>query len=119
MAQQAVNIAGSNVLALANARVELFQHVTRCLAGGGGPVQRHHVTVGLRLDAEPLLQQRQMSVVFAEQPVQVPVVLEGHDHTRLRSSELLAQALSRWALESQSSSWPPENPIPDESATSP
>ena len=96
VAQQAVDVAGSDVLALADARVELFQHVARGLAGRGRPGQRHDVAVGLRLDAEPLLQQRQMSVVFAEQPVQVPVVLEGHDHARLRSSELLAQACRRW-----------------------
>src|SRR5262245_10757065 len=37
-----------------------------------------------------------MPIVFAEQPVQVPVVLERHDDTRLRSSHLLAQTRGRW-----------------------
>src|SRR5262245_15060947 len=36
-----------------------------------------------------------MSIVFAEQPVQMPVVLEGHDQARLRRSHLLAQARRR------------------------
>ena len=48
--------------------------------------------MSLRLDAEALLQKGQMSIVFAEQPVQMPVVLEGHDQARLRCSHLLAQA---------------------------
>ena len=96
MAQQAIDVAGADVLALADARIELFQHLARRLAGGRRARQRHDVAMGLRLDAEPLLQQRQMSVVFAEQPIEMPVVLEGHDQTRLLSPELLAQPGSRW-----------------------
>jgi hypothetical protein len=40
--------------------------------------------VGLRLDAEALLDQRQVPVVLAQQPVQMAVVLERHHHARLR-----------------------------------
>ena len=102
MAQQAVDIAGPDVLALADARVELLQHVARHLAGRGRARQGHDVAVGVRLDAEALLEQRQMSVVFAEQPVQVPVVLERHDQARLLSSERACPSPSPLARERQS-----------------
>ena len=36
--KQAVDVAGADVLALADARVELLEHVARGLAGGRGPV---------------------------------------------------------------------------------
>src|SRR5581483_4156348 len=91
MAQQAIDVTGPDVLALAHPRIELLQHLARRLARRRRPGQGDDVAVGLRLDAEPLLEQRQMSVILAEQPVQMPIVLEGHDHARLRSSQLLAQ----------------------------
>ena len=75
--QDAVDVAGTNVLALPDARVELLEHIARRLDRARGARLRHDVAVRLRLDAEPLLQERQMSIVFAEQPVQMPVVLEG------------------------------------------
>jgi hypothetical protein len=92
MAQDAVDVAGSDVLALPDAGVELLQHIARRLDGAGRSGQRHDVAVRLRLDAEPLLQERQMSIVFAEQPVQMPVVLERNHQAPLRRSHLLAQA---------------------------
>ena len=96
VAQQSVDIAGADVLALADAGVELLQHLAggRTCAGGSG--QRDDVAVRLRDDAEAVLKKRQMAVVFAQQPVQMPVVLEGHDNACLLRFELLAQPRYRW-----------------------
>ena len=96
VAEQSVDIPRPDILALADARIKLFQHVTCGLTGFRGAGEGNHIAVGLRLDAEALLEQGQMPIVFAEQPVQVPVVLERHDYTRLRSSHLLAQTRGRW-----------------------
>ena len=90
MAQQSVDIAGADVLALADAGIELLQHLAGGRACAGRSGQRDDVAVRLRDDAEAILEKRQMSVVFAQQPVQMPVVLEGHDNACLLRFELLA-----------------------------
>ena len=107
VAQQAVDIAGADVLALANARVELFQHLARRLACRGGPVSVTTLPCACASMPRRSSSKRQMSVVFAEQPVQMPVVLEGHDQARLRRSEPACPSPSPLARERQSISWPP------------
>jgi len=49
------------------------------ISGSAG--QDHDVAVGMRFDAEPILDQGQMGIVFAEQARQVPIVLEGNHDT--------------------------------------
>jgi hypothetical protein len=66
MAQQSVDVAGADVLALPDARVELLQHLARRRTGGRWPRQRDHVAVGLRDDAETFFKESQMAVVFPE-----------------------------------------------------
>ena len=96
MTQQAVDVAGADVLALAYARVELLEHIACRLAGFGWARQSHDVAVGVRFDAQPLLEQGQVAVVFAEQPVQVTIVFERHHQMCLSGPGDLAQACCRW-----------------------
>ena len=96
VAQQSVDVAGADVLALADTGVELLQHLAGCRTCASRSGQRDDVAVRLRDDAETVLEKRQMAVVFAQQPVQMPVVLEGHNDACLLRFELLAQARYRW-----------------------
>ena len=96
MAQEAVDVARADVLALADARIKLLEHVTRNFAGFHWACQRHHVAVGMRLDAKALLEQCQMPVVFAEKAIQVAVVLKRHDQTCLLRPGYFTQPRRRW-----------------------
>ena len=88
MADEAVEVAGADLLAGGDAAVELLEHAARDLAGGLRPVEDDDVAVRMRLDAEPVLDQRQVAVKFPEQPRQMPVVLERHDDALVRSLHL-------------------------------
>ncbi len=93
MPDQAVEIAGADVVALGDAGIQLLQHAAGDVAAAFRAGQDHDVAVRVRLDAEPILDQRQMRVVLAEQPRQEPVVLEGHDHPLLgRRLDFLGRA---------------------------
>jgi hypothetical protein len=83
MAQEAVDIASTDVLALSDAGIKLLEHLTRDFAGFHWACQRHYVAMGMRLDAKAFFQQCQMPVVFAEKAIQVTVVLKRHDQTCL------------------------------------
>ena len=84
---------GADVLALADARIELFQDVAGGFAGSTRARQRHHVAMRLGLDTEPLFEQGQMPIELAQQPIEMAVVLEGHNQPRLLAvAELLAKA---------------------------
>jgi hypothetical protein len=96
MAQQPVDIPGADILALADAGIELLQHLAGRRTCASRPRQRDDVAVCLRDDAEAILKKRQVSVVFAEQPVEMPIVLEGHDHACLLRLELFAEPRYRW-----------------------
>ena len=52
--------------------------------------------MGMGFDPKPLLQQRQMAVIFAEQPIEMPVVFERHHQAGLLIPELLAQSGCPW-----------------------
>ena len=66
MAQEAVDIASTDVLALSDAGIKLLEHLTRDFARFYWACQCHHVAVGMRFDAKAFLQQCQMPVVFAQ-----------------------------------------------------
>jgi hypothetical protein len=96
MAQEAVDVAGTDILPLANARVKLFEDLACGFAGRCGPGQGDDVAMGMGLDPQPLLQQGQMTVVFSKQPIEMPVVFERHHQAGLLIPELLAQSGRPW-----------------------
>jgi len=85
VAQQAVHVTGADILAAPHSGIELLQHLPGRGAGFGRPGEDDDVAVRLRLDAKALLKQGQVPVVFAQQSVQMAVVLERHHHSRLRT----------------------------------
>jgi hypothetical protein len=95
MPQQAVDIAGGDVVAGADARIELFQDFAGSRTGFGGSAQCHHVAVHVRLYAEAVLDQCQMTVILAKQPAEVAIVLEGHDYARVRDLRRFAHVNCR------------------------
>ena len=66
MADEAVEVAGADRLAGGCALIELLQHAARDRPMRFRPGQRDDVAVRVRLDAETVLDQRQMAVVLAE-----------------------------------------------------
>ena len=82
------------VLAGDDARVELLEHAARKLAGRLGAVEDDDVAVRVRLDAEAILDQRQMAVVFSEKAREVPVVLERHHDAPVGDLDLSGPARS-------------------------
>src|SRR5262245_40992641 len=96
MAQQAVDIAGAETLALPHAGVELLQHLARRYTCLGRPRQGDDVAMHVRLDAEPILEQGEMAVVRTEQATKMAVVLERHDHACLLDFERLGCTRRRW-----------------------
>jgi hypothetical protein len=89
VAQQSIDVTGPDILALADARIELLQHLARRRACAWRPSQRDDVAVCLRDNAEAFFKESQMAVIFPKQPVQMPVILEGHDDACLLRLELL------------------------------
>ena len=77
MTDQPVDVAGPDLVAVAGTLVEALEHLAGLQAGGFRADQRDDIAVRVRLDAEPLLEQRQVRVVLAEQDGQQPVVIEG------------------------------------------
>ena len=95
MPQETVDVARADVLTAPHARVELLQHLPGGGAGLSRPDQRDDVAVGVRLDVEAVLDEGEMPVVFAEEAVQVAVVLKGHHHARLSDLRRLARVRCR------------------------
>ena len=89
MAQQTVDIARADVLTLADTRIELLEHLAGGGTSSGRSGQRDNVAVRLRDDTQTILKKRQVPVVFAQQPGQMPIVLEGHNNACLLRFELL------------------------------
>jgi hypothetical protein len=78
VADETVEVAGSDLLALADAVVELLQHVAGHLAGALGARQDDDIAVGVGLDAEAVLDQGKVGVELSQELGQTPVVLEWH-----------------------------------------
>src|SRR5690606_32276299 len=62
-----------------------LQHLARQLAGGHRPREDDDVAMRVCFDAEPVLDQRQMRVVLAEESGEMSVVLERDDDPRAGS----------------------------------
>ena len=84
VADEAVEVAGADRLAGGSALIKLLQHVARDVQRALRPVERNDVAVRVRLDAETVLDQRQVAVVLAEKLRQMAVVLKGDDNTLVR-----------------------------------
>ena len=76
---QPIDVAGSHRLALANASVEAFQHVSCDIAGSSRARQDHHVAVGVGINAQSVFYEGQVAIVFPKQLRQQPIVFEGYN----------------------------------------
>jgi hypothetical protein len=80
---QAIEIARTDIAALADPLVECLEHLAGDGAGGLGTSEDDDVAVGVGLDAKAVFDQGQMSIVFAEQTRQMQIVFKGDDDTLL------------------------------------
>ena len=78
-ADRAVDVAGSELVALLQAAVEDVEGEAGAVAGAGGAAERHLIAAGDGLDAESLLDEREVLVELAEQHGGEAVVVEGDD----------------------------------------
>jgi len=77
MAQEAVDVAGADVLALSDACVKFLEHFACNFARLHWACQGYDIAMGMRLDAQAFLQQCQMPIVFAEKAIEVAIVPNG------------------------------------------
>ena len=91
---QPVEIAGANLLAGGDARIELLQHRPGDLAGGLWAIQNDDVAVRVRFYAEAILDQRKVAIVLSQELGEVPVVFERHHDALVRNLNLRGPARS-------------------------
>jgi hypothetical protein len=82
MTDQSVEIAGADLLALGNARVELFKNIPGDRARCRGARQDDDVAVGVGVYAKAIFNESEVAVVFPEQLRQHSVIFEGNNNTR-------------------------------------
>src|SRR5690606_35809734 len=85
MTDESVEVPRPDLLATCNTRIKLLEDTACDFAGGLGARQDDDIAMGVRFDAEAVLDQRQMGIVLAEQLGKVTIVLKGDDQTLLCS----------------------------------
>jgi hypothetical protein len=82
---QPVEITSSHGFSLGDARIKIFQNIPGDRTLGGGTGEDDDVSMGMGIDAQPVLDQGEVAIVLTEQLGQNPVVLERYDDAgRLR-----------------------------------
>ena len=94
VADQPVEVARADLLALGDALVESLEHFARDAAGRLRAGQDDDVAVGVGIDAEPVLDQGKVGIEFAEKSGEQPVVLEGDDDALVGGGRLGGSARS-------------------------
>jgi hypothetical protein len=81
VADQSVEISWSHMVSLRYTLIKLLEHTARDIAGTFRPAQNDDIPMRVRLDAETIFHECQMSVELAEKAGEKPIILERDNHS--------------------------------------